>query len=133
MDDQLLSRRQFTRESVLALLSGVVITVTGCGSDSSSPTAPTTGGGGNGGGGGGGGGNSTDVNGTVSANHGHVATVTEAHVNAGADVTIDITGNADHPHSVDLTAAQLTQIGDGEQVQVTSTAGQAHTHGVTFN
>ena len=76
MDDQLLSRRQFTRESVLALLSGVVITVTGCGSDSSSPTTPSNGG--DGGNGSGGGGNAGGVDGTVSANHGHIATVTDA-------------------------------------------------------
>ena len=78
MDDQLLSRRQFTRESVMALLSGVVITITGCGSDSSSPTAPSTGGGGGNGGGGAG-----DVNGTISANHGHIATVTDVQINGG--------------------------------------------------
>lgn len=126
MDDQLLSRRQFTRESVMALLSGVVITVTGCGSDSSSPTTPSTGGGSNGGGGGG-------VNGTVSANHGHIATVTDAQVDAGNDVSLDIRGNADHTHTVNLSGAELTQIGNGQQVVVTTTNTQAHTHRVTFN
>ncbi len=123
MDDQLLSRRQFTRESVLALLSGVVITVTGCGSDSSSPTTPSTGAGGDVGG----------VNGTVSANHGHIATVTDAQINAGNDVSLDIRGNADHTHTVNLTGAEFTQIGNGEQVVVTTTNTQAHTHRVTFN
>ncbi len=123
MDDKLLSRRQFTRESVLALLSGVVITVTGCGSDSGSPTTPSTGGdGGNGG-----------VDGTVSANHGHIATVTDAQVDAGNDVSLDIRGNADHTHTVNLTGAELTQIDNGEQVAVTTTNTQAHTHRVTFN
>jgi len=130
MDDQLLSRRRFTRESVLALLSGVVITVTGCGSDSSSPTTPSTG---DGGGNGGGGGNAAGVNGTVSANHGHIATVTDAQVDAGNEVSIDIMGNADHSHSVNLTGAQLTQIGNDELVMVTSTNSQAHNHIVTFN
>ena len=128
MDDQLLSRRQFTRESVLALLSGVVITVTGCGSDSSSPTTPSTGGDG-----GNGGGNAGGVDGTVSANHGHLATVTDAQVNAGNDVSLDIRGNADHSHTVNLTGAELTQIGNGQQVVVTSTNSQAHNHRVTFN
>ena len=128
MDDQLLSRRQFTRESVLALLSGVVIIVTGCGgSDSSSPTSPSTGGGG------GGGGEVGGVDGTVSANHGHIATVTDAQINAGSDVSLDIRGNADHPHTVNLTGAELTQIGNGQQVVVTTTNNQAHTHRVTFN
>ncbi len=131
MDDQLLSRRQFTRETVLALLSGVVITVTGCGSDSSSPTTPSAGG--DGGDGGGGGGNAGGVNGTVSANHGHTAMVTDAQVNAGNDVSLDIRGNADHTHAVNLTGAELTQIGNGERVVVTTTNTQAHTHRVTFN
>ncbi len=127
MDDQLLSRRQFTRESVMALLSGVVITITGCGSDSSSPTAPSTGGGGGNGGGGAG-----DVNGTISANHGHIATVTDVQINGGNDVAIDITGSADHSHTVNLTGAELTQIGDGQRVQVTSTNNDGHNHRVTF-
>ncbi len=130
MYDQLLSRRQFTRESVLALLSGVVITVTGCGSDSSSPTTPSTGG--DGGNGGGGGGNVGGVDGTISANHGHIATVTDAQINAGNDVSLDIRGNADHPHTVNLTGAELTQIGDGQQVQVASTNNDGHNHRVTF-
>ena len=130
MDDQLLSRRQFTRESVMALLSGVVITITGCGSDSSSPTAPSTGGGG---GGDAGGGDVGGIDGTISANHGHIATVTDAQVDAGNDVSLEIRGNADHSHTVNLTGAELTQVGDGEQVVVTSTNTQAHTHRVTFN
>ena len=134
MDDQLLSRRQFTRESVLALLSSVVITVTGCGSDSSSPTTPSNGGdGGNGGGGGGGGGNAGGVDGRVSANHGHIATVTDAQVDAGNDVSLDIRGDGNHTHAVDLTGAELTQIGSGQQVVATSTNNLAHTHSVTFN
>ncbi len=125
MDDQLLSRRQFTRGSVMALLSGVVITITGCGSDSSSPTAPSTGGDG--------GADVGGVNGTISANHGHIAMVTDAQVDAGNDVSLDIRGNADHSHTVNLTGAELTQVGDGERVVVTSTNNQAHTHRVTFN
>ena len=130
MDDQLLSRRRFTRESVMALLSGVVITITGCGSDSSSPTAPSTGGGG---GGDAGGGDAGGVDGLVSANPGHIATVTDAQINTGNDVSLGIMGNADHSHTVNLTDAELTQIGNGEQVVVTTTTTQAHTHRVTFN
>jgi hypothetical protein len=127
MDDETLSRREFTRESVLALLSGVVITITGCGSDSSSVTGPSSGGGGGGGGAAGG------VNGVVSANHGHIATVSDAEINAANDVSLDIRGNADHTHSVNLTGAQLTQIGNGQQVATTSTNNDGHNHRVTFN
>ena len=124
MDDEVLTRREFTRESVLALLSGVVITITGCSSDSSSPTGPSSGGGGGNGGG---------VNGAVSANHGHIATATDAQINAANDVSLDIRGNADHTHTVNLTGAELTQIGNGQQVATTSTNSDGHNHRVTFN
>ena len=113
--NRLLSRREFSRESVLAMLAGVVITITGCGDDE--PTAPTGGG----------------VTGTVSANHGHVATVTGAEITAGGAVNLDIRGQADHTHTVALTAAQVVQIGNRQQVVVTSTTNTDHLHTVTFN
>jgi hypothetical protein len=123
MKDEGLTRREFTRESVLALLSGVVITVTGCGSDSSSPTGSTPPAGGG-------------VNGAISANHGHTAFATDAQIGAGNDITLDISGSAGHAQSIDLTGAELTQIGNGQRVAKTSTVSQVtgtHTHNVTFN
>ena len=123
MKDEGLTRREFTRESVLALLSGVVITVTGCGSDSSSPTGSTPPAGGG-------------VNGGVSANHGYTAFVTDAQISAGNDVALDISGSAGHPHTVNLTGAEVTQIGNGQRVAKTSTVSQVtgtHSHNVTFN
>ena len=125
MADEFLTRREFTRESVLALLSGVVITITGCSSGYSSPTDPTpppSGGGG--------------VNGTISANHSHVAFVTNAQIGAGNSISLDITGTADHPHTIGLSGAELTQIGNGQRVVKTSTVSQVqgvHSHTVTFN
>ena len=113
---RLLSRRQFTRESVLAMLAGVTITITGCGDDD--PTGPS---------------GSSDVNGTISANHGHRATVTNAQITAANGVSLDIRGDADHPHTVALTATQVVQIGNRQQVVVTSTTDAAHQHTVTFN
>ena len=124
MKDEILTRREFTRESVLALLGGVVITITGCGSDSSSsPTNPTppVGGG---------------VSGAISANHGHVAFVSDAQINAANGVSLDISGSAGHAHTIDLTGAELTQIGNGQRVVKTSTVSQVmgtHSHNVTFN
>ena len=112
---RLLSRRQFTRESVLAMLAGVAITITGCGDDD--PTGPSNG----------------DVNGTISANHGHRATVTAVQITAANGVSLDIRGDADHAHTVALTAAQVAQIGSRQQVVVTSTTDSAHQHTVTFN
>jgi hypothetical protein len=116
-----LSRREFTRESVLAMLAGVTITISGCGDDDSTPTSPTTGGSG------------TNATGTVSANHGHTATVTAAQITAAGAVSLDIMGTATHPHTVSLTAAQVQQIGNRQQVVVTSTTNDAHQHTVTFN
>ena len=115
---RLLSRREFSRESVLAMLAGVAITITGCGDDDSNPTAPTGG---------------SDVTGAVSANHGHVATVRSADITAGGGVTLNIMGQADHPHTVVLTATQVQQIGNRQQVAVTSSTDAAHQHTVTFN
>jgi hypothetical protein len=116
--NRLLSRREFSRESVLAMLAGVVITITGCGDDDdSNPTGPSD----------------VGVIGTVSANHGHVATVTGAQITAGGAVNLDIRGQADHTHTVALTAAQVVQIGNRQQVVVTSTTTTDHLHTVTFN
>lgn len=126
------TRREFTAQSVLALLSGVTVTLTGCGdgNSSSTPSTPTT---------------PTspppapgpesqgDVTGTVSANHGHRAVVTGAQITAGNAVTIDIRGTADHTHSLSLSADQVGRIADGERVQETTTINQAHGHTVTFN
>ena len=120
-----LSRREFTLESALAMLAGVAITVSGCGSDS--PSSPTTSGGG------GGGGTSTDVNGDVSANHGHVATITGAQITAAGALSLNIMGNATHPHTVSLSASQVQQIGERQRVMVTSTTDGSHDHTVTFN
>ena len=128
MKNEGLTRREFTRESVLALLSGVVITVTGCsgGSYSTSPTPPA----------GGGGNNSGGRNGSISANHGHTAFVSDAQITGGNSVRLDITGSSDHGHTIDLTGGELMQIGNGQRIVKTSTVSQVqgtHSHNVTFN
>jgi hypothetical protein len=130
MEDKVLTRREFTRESVLALLSGVVITVTGCGSDSSSSTSPTPPPAGEGGG------NAGGESGIISANHSHVAFVSDAQISAANNIRVDIMGNADHGHTIDLTGGELMQIGNGQRIVKTSTVSQVqgtHSHNVTFN
>lgn len=122
-----LSRREFTKKSALALLSGVAITVVGCSSDSPTaptPTPPTTPPTGT---------PSNDVSGSVSANHGHTAVITGAALTAGGDLSLDITGTANHPHTVALTAADLTQIQNGQSVSKASSTDSSHNHTVTFN
>ena len=128
------TRRDFTVSSALAFLSGVTITITGCG-DSGGPTtpapttpaptppAPTT---------------TTppassDVTGTVDANHGHTAVITDAQLTSAATVRLDITGTSNHPHTVELTSADLDQIAAGTQVSKTSSVDADHDHLVTFN
>jgi hypothetical protein len=122
---RLLSRREFTLESALAMLAGVVITVSGCSSSPSSPTpAPSTGGGGS---------TSGDVTGVVSANHGHIATITAAQITAAGALSLDIMGTATHTHTVVLSASQVQSIGARQQVAITSTTDAGHQHTVTFN
>lgn len=115
------TRRDFNLQSALALLSGVTITISGCGGGSSSPTSPSTPGGDN------------NVQGSVGTNHGHVAVITAAQLNARNDLVLSITGTADHPHTVTLTGGELGQIAGGGRVSKQSTTNAGHDHIVTFN
>lgn len=126
-DEQRLDRRAFTARSLLAALGGVTVTVSGCGgggggtpSGGSGPTGPSP--------------MPTDgVTGVVSANHGHTATISSAELSDGAMVTLDITGQSDHPHTVDLTAAEVVAIAGGDRVVARSSNEDGHFHEVTFN
>lgn len=120
---KLIDRREFTVASALAMLTGVVITISGCGSSSSpaSPTTPTpTPGPG-------------DKVGSISGNHGHSAIITGATLTAGGTLALDIHGTADHAHTVNLTGADLTSISANQRVSKESTNDSGHSHTVTFN
>jgi hypothetical protein len=117
-DDNLLSRREFTLEWALAVLAGATITITGCGDDDDGPgNGPSSG----------------DRTGTISLNHGHEAVIRAATLSSPTTISLDIRGQADHPHTIDLTAAQVTTIAANGQVSVVSTNNNLHTHTVTFN
>lgn len=123
--DRELSRREFSVEALTALFAGVVVTVTACSDDEGGSLVVGPGG-------------NDDRTGSVSANHGHAATVTSVELTAGNAVTLNIRGSADHPHTVDLTAAEVVQIRDGQRVTKTSTTDASasfgtHLHTVTFN
>jgi hypothetical protein len=105
----------------MALLAGVAISITGCGDDG--PSSPSTQAGGG----------ARDVMGSISANHGHAATVAAAQITAGSSVTLDIMGSANHTHRVELSAGEVSQIGSGQRVSKVSSTDQAHDHTVTFN
>jgi hypothetical protein len=121
-DQNLLTRREFTVEWVLAVLAGATITITGCGGDddSSNPgTSPTPQGG--------------DKVGAISANHGHTAIVTAAQLASPTSVTINMRAQATHDHTLTLTAAEVTSIAANSRVEKVSSTDDGHNHTVTFN
>ena len=126
------TRREFNLSAAMAILSTASITISGCGGSSSTPTTPSTptppppssGGGGT----------SGDVTGVIGTNHGHTgAVITAAQLSAGMGFQLDITGDSNHPHTIDITVADLTQIQAGARVVKVSSNDQGHTHQVTFN
>ncbi len=117
-----LDRREFTAKTVLALLSGVAVTISACGDDR--PTSPSPNPNPSAGG---------NVTGTVEANHGHSAVITGAQLSAGNAIVLDIRGSATHPHTVELTAGEVMQIAGRQRVSKVSSSDDGHTHTVTFN
>jgi len=122
--EPMLDRREFTLAAILAMLSGVTITISGCGGGSSSPTTP----------------NPTppppaagDKSAAISANHGHTCTITAAQLTAGGDVTLQLTEGSGHTHSCSLTGAEVVQVRDNVRVSKESSSNSGHTHTVTFN
>lgn len=118
-NENLITRREFTLEWALAILSGATITISGCGRSSPTSPSPTP--------------MSSDRTGSISANHGHTAVITAAQITTASGISLNILGSANHPHTVDVTQAELMQIGDGQQVSKQSSSDQGHTHTVTFN
>ena len=123
MEDESIDRREFTLQSALAILSVATITISGCGGGDSNPApGPSPGPG-----------PSTGSTGVVSANHGHTATITGAQLTARNAIQLTITGSATHPHTVDLTAAEVGMIADLQRVSKNSSTDDGHLHTVTFN
>ena len=124
-DDPALDRREFTRISLLAMLSGVAITISGCGGGGggggNTPGAPTPS-------------NSDDERADIAANHGHTAVISRAQLTAGGQLTLTLTpGVPAHVHIVSLSAAEVASIRDGARVSKLSSNDDAHDHMVTFN
>ncbi len=116
------TRRDFTLNAALALLAGCVITISdACGSDS--PTTPSN--------------PPADINGVISANHGHVAVVTAAQITTGSALALSIQGTATHNHTLSLSQADLQTLKNRQPVTHDSTSDQSatfglHLHTVTF-
>jgi len=123
-DENLLTRREFTVESALAMLAGVTITISGCGDDDNPTSAPTTPPA------------AADKTGTVSTDAGHThtgAAITAAQFTAGNAITLTLTGATTHIHTVALSQTELTTISAGTRLSKTSSTDNAHSHTVTFN
>jgi hypothetical protein len=120
LDPRSVTRREFTLEAALAILAGCVIAITetGCGGGYSDPgPSPMPVG---------------DVTGTISANHGHSATISSAQITAGNAITLDIRSQADHPHTVAVSQANLATLNGRQSVTITSSTDASHSHSVTF-
>ena len=73
------------------------------------------------------------TNGTVStieSNHGHVLLVSKADVTAGAEKSYDITGTADHPHTVVVTVDMFNKLKANTAATMMSTTDASHAHTV---
>lgn len=117
-----LTRREFSVRAALLMLGGAVITISeGCGGGGGgSPTGATPPGPG-------------DKVGAISANHGHVATITAAQLMAGNGLSLSIRGSSAHNHTVMLSGDEVVAIRNGTRVTKTSSVDDAHDHDVTFN
>ena len=111
-----MDRREFTNKALLAMLAGVTVTMTGCGSSPSEPTDFAT-----------------DKVGTVGTNHGHAVTITAAQQTAGGGLTLSLQGTSSHDHVLELTALEVVRIRAGIQVVKDCGMMRSHTHTVTFN
>jgi hypothetical protein len=76
------------------------------------------------------------ANGTASSigsNHGHAITVSKDDVTVGTEKTYAIGNGADHDHNVTITAANFSTLQSNTSIQVESTLGSGHSHGITVS
>ena len=121
-----LTRRDFTLAAAMAILSGVAISVSGCGGSNSSgsPASPSPASSAPAG---------SDKTGAISSNHGHSAVITSAQLGASGGITLNIQGSSGHNHTVALTGADLSAIAGNQRVAKESSNDASHSHTVTFN
>ncbi len=70
---------------------------------------------------------------SISSNHGHSLIVSSADVLAEADKIYSIQGSSGHAHEVTVTSANFNTLQSNQQISVTSTNGDGHTHSVTIS
>src|SRR5687768_14310308 len=87
-----IDRREFTRLSLVGMLSGGAITISGCGGGgggTNNPNPPSNPGNG-------------DKTGFISSNHGHAVSITSAQLTAGGSLRLTLRGSqgvSEHSHS----------------------------------
>jgi hypothetical protein len=101
----------------MALLAGVTVTITGCGSDNGAAPSPPV----------------SDRTGEVTNNHGHAVTITAAQQTSGGGVTLNIQGTGSHDHMLELTAAEVATIRAGMRLVKDCAMMRSHAHTITFN
>jgi hypothetical protein len=69
---------------------------------------------------------------TISTNHGHVLSVSQADVAAGMAKTYNIQGTSVHDHTVTISAASFATLRTSGSLQLTSSTASAHSHGITI-
>lgn len=116
-----LGRREFGRATALAALAGATIFIEEACGGGGTPTGSSRAAG-----------PPASVTGQISGNHGHQAVISGAALQAGGDLSLDIQGAADHPHTVALAAAEVISIRQGGQVSKDATMTAGHMHVVTF-
>jgi len=121
-----MDRKSFIKKMAGTVLIGIpAYSMLGCSSsDDSDPTPPPN--------------NNADclANGTqssIGSNHGHILQVSAGDVQIGRDKQYSIQGGSGHNHDVTVTAANFTSLKNNQQVQITSTSGDSHTHSVTIS
>lgn len=111
-----LSRKQFLGAAGSSM---VMLLLQGCGGGYDDDDAPP-------------GGQSCGASGAaIAGNHGHSLSIARADLDSATNKTYNITGTANHAHSVTFTPAQLQALKAGQSVTVTSTTDSAHDHAVT--
>ena len=117
-----MDRRDFLGAAATALLATAAVQILGCNSSDGYGSNPSPTG---------------SLSGVVAApntdNHGHVANLSQAQADAGAALTMDIMGTANHSHTIALTAQDVADIKANRKVVKTASAEIGHYHTVTFN
>jgi hypothetical protein len=117
-----MDRREFLGATTKAALGVVVFQIMGC--DKEETTGP---------------GVVVNRNGSIESNHAsgneHKVIITKVQLDAGGELTLSIKGNADHDHTVTISAENMAKLKSGGVVHMLESASggsPAHTHMVHF-